>query len=120
MVGIEAGALEVSAGGLERIEKEAGGFVLDLARKQQAHDLHESDLNGIGVFEDGKDECGWAAAGAVAGEADALVVKALMKETEAVAAQCGRSALHAIDLDVLTAIWIIGHDGRYPLPGVVL
>jgi hypothetical protein len=116
MVGIELGAMEVGAGGLEGIEKKAGGFVFDLVGEEQAHDFHESDLDGVGVFEDGQGERAWAAAGAVGSEADALVVIALVKETEAIAAKGGRSALDAVDFDVLTAIGISGHFWSYPLP----
>lgn len=89
MVGIELGAMEVGAGGLEGIEKKAGGFVFDLVGEEQAHDFHESDLDGVGVFEDRQDERTGTAAGAVGGEADALVVIALVKETEAIAAERG-------------------------------
>ena len=46
----------------------------------------------------------------IGGKADALVVKTLVKKTETIAAECGRSALDAIDLDVLTTIGISGHD----------
>ena len=116
-VGIELRALKVSTCGLQRVEKKACGFVLDLAREQHAHDLHERDLNGIGVLEDGQDEraCVAASAGVFSGEADALVMKALVKETETIAAQGGRSALNAIDFDVLTTTWIL--HGSYPLLG---
>jgi hypothetical protein len=40
-----------------------------------------------------------------------------VKEAETVAAQRGRSALRAIDLDVLTTIWILQHFCSYPPPG---
>ena len=91
MVGIEAGVAEVAAGGLQGVEKKAGGFVIDLIGEEHAHDLHEGDLDGIGVFEDGEREGAWAAAGTgfISGEADALVVKALVKETETIAAKGG-------------------------------
>ena len=41
---------------------------------------------------------------------DALVVMALVEVTETVAAQGGRSALRAVDLDVLATIWVAGHS----------
>ncbi|HEV2400104.1 MAG TPA: hypothetical protein VGS27_24410, partial [Candidatus Sulfotelmatobacter sp.] len=59
---------------------------------------------------------GWAATFAVGGEADALVLKALVEKTEAVAAKCGRSALGSIDFDVLTTRWKICHETSYPSP----
>ncbi len=83
-------------------------------REEQAHNLHEGDLDRIGVFEDGESEGSGAAASAIGSEADAFVVKALVKETKTVAAQGGRSALHAVDFDVLTTIGISGHDDVTP------
>ena len=96
--------------------------MFDLLGQQQAHDLHAGDLDGIGVFEDREREGGGAAEGAgfISGEADALVVKALVKETETVAAEGGRSALHAVDFDVLTTIGISGHDDVTPSRGGVV
>jgi hypothetical protein len=96
--------------------EEAGGFVFDLLGDEQAHDLHEGDLDGVGVFEDGEDESGDAAAGAVGAELNALVLKALVEETETVAAQGGRSALGAVDFEVLTAIRKICHMKLSPPP----
>jgi hypothetical protein len=95
LIGIEARVAEVAAGGLQGVEKKAGGFVIDLIGEQQAQDLHEGDLDRIGIFEDRESESARAAAGAICSEADALIVKAFVKETEAVAARGGRSALHA-------------------------
>ena len=71
---------------VQGVEQEAGGFVIDLLGEEQAHDLHESDLDGVGVFEDRKDEGGNAATGAVGAEADAFVLKAFVEKTETVAA----------------------------------
>jgi hypothetical protein len=106
---------------LQRIKKEAGGLVLDLAGEQQAHDLHERHLDGVGVFEHGQEEGGRAATAAIDVEADALVLVALVKVAETVAAQRRRSALRAAGFQVLTAIWITGHvSGLLPLsPGLV-
>jgi hypothetical protein len=66
-----------------------------------AHDFHERDLDGGGVFEQRQGEHGWTAPRSVGGEADALFVIALVKETVTVAAERGRSALDAVDFDVL-------------------
>jgi hypothetical protein len=78
--------------------------VVDLVGKEGAHDLHEGDLNGVSVLEDGKDKGGGTAAGAVRVEADAFFLMALVEETETIAAQSGRTALSAIDFEVLTTI----------------
>jgi hypothetical protein len=129
VIGIEVRAREIAAGGLQGVEKKAGGFVLDLMRQKQAHDLHERDLDGVGVFEDREGECGLAATsvgfGIIGGEADALILKALVEETETAAAERGRSALDSVDFDVLAALGISGHCGSFfrdfcapsPLPG---
>jgi len=81
--------------------------------------LHEGDLDGVGVFEDGEDESGHTAAGAVGAEFDALVLRALVEETETVAAEGGRAALGAVDFEVLTATWKICHLSPYPPPPVI-
>ena len=52
--GFEVGLAEVAAGGLQGVEKEAGGLVVHLLGNEKAHNLHEGSLNGAGVFEDGQ------------------------------------------------------------------
>jgi hypothetical protein len=116
----EVGHTQVSAGGLQGVEQEAGGFVVDLLGDEQAHDLHEGDLDGVGVFEDGEDEGGDTAAGAVGAEFDALVLKAFVEKTETVAAQGGRSALGAVDFEMLTAIGKTLHFESSPSPDDLL
>jgi len=107
--GREAGHAEVGAGGLQGVEEEAGGFVVELSGDEEAHDLHEGDLDGVGVLEDGECEGGDAATGAVGAELDAFVLESLVEITEAVAAQGGRSALSAVDFEMLTAIGKFRH-----------
>jgi hypothetical protein len=53
--------LQVAAGGLQRVENEAGSFVFDPLRKQEAQNLLKSHLDGVGVFENGKSAGTWAA-----------------------------------------------------------
>jgi hypothetical protein len=100
--GPEGGVAKVETGGLQGVEEQAGDFGVDLAGGEQAHDVHEGDLDGIGVFEDGKIEAGAAVAGAVAAELDALLLKAFVEETETVAFECGRAALGSVDFEMLT------------------
>jgi hypothetical protein len=108
-------AAEVQGGGLQGIEEQAGDFGIDLAGGEQAHDLHERDLDGVGVLEDGEEEAGVAVAGTVAIQFDALFLKALVKETEAVAAKRGRAALDSVDLEMLTTRDVEKrHSGSYP------
>ena len=83
--------------------------MFDLSGEQQAHDLHERHLDGVGVFEHRQEEGGRAATAAIDVQPDALVLVTLVEVAETVAAQRGRSALRAVGFQVLTAIWIIGH-----------
>jgi len=54
--GLEGSELEVAAGGLQAVEHEAGGFGVHAAESEHLQDLHDSKLDGIGVFEGGDDE----------------------------------------------------------------
>jgi hypothetical protein len=112
--GLEAGAMKVAAGGLQSVEDEAGSLGVHVSGDEQARDLHERNLDGVGVLEDGQVDGDGAAAGAriflaIGMKLDALVVMALVEVTETVAAQGGRSALRAVNLDTLATIWITGH-----------
>ena len=82
--------------------------MIDLLGEEHAHDLHERDLDGVGIFEDGENEGRDASAGAIGAEFDSLVLKTLVEETETVAAQGGRSALSAVDFEVLATGNAIG------------
>jgi hypothetical protein len=99
---------QVGAGGLERIEQQARGLVLDLSGEKKTHDLHERHLDGIGVFEHEQEKCRRRAA-AIGREADALFLVALVEVAKTVASQRGRAALRAVGFQVLTAIWVRRH-----------
>jgi hypothetical protein len=72
--------------------------------------LHKRDLDGVGVFEDREGDGEVArAAGLVCAQCDALFLVEFVEVAEAVAAQGGRSALGAVDFEMLTAIWEIWH-----------
>jgi hypothetical protein len=71
----EVGLTQVGAGSLQRIKKEAGGFVLDLPGEEQAHDLHEGHLDGVGVFEHRQEDGGRAATASIDVQTDALFLK---------------------------------------------
>jgi hypothetical protein len=114
--GLEIGAAQVERRGLQGVEQEAGGFVVDLAGDQQTHDLHEGDLDRVGVLEDGQVEGGRRLASLGGIDHDALVVPLFMKETEAAIANRGRSALRPIDLDVLAARDVGAIHGYPPVP----
>ena len=83
--GFEIDSAEVRGGGLQGVEQEAGGFAVQLAAEDQAHDLHERDLDGVGVLEHGQVERGAGAAGAVGVEDDAGFLPILMEITIVVA-----------------------------------
>ena len=112
------------AGGLQGVEEESGVLAVDLAGDDEAHDLHERDLDRVGVFEDGERDGDPAAAGAgvfgaIEVELDDLFVVEFVEVTEAVAAQGGRTAERAVDFDVLAPIWEIWHcDLLSPSPTV--
>jgi len=55
-VGFEFHVAEINGGGLQGVEQEAGHFGFELAGEDEAHDLHEGDLDGVGVLEDGQGE----------------------------------------------------------------
>src|ERR1700688_1102079 len=90
---LEVDSAYVGRGRLQGVEQEAGGFGVDLSAENQAHDLHERDLDGVGVFKYREIEGGAAAAGAVGVQHDAGFTVAFVEITEMVAAQGGRSAL---------------------------
>jgi hypothetical protein len=72
--------------------------------------LHERDLDGVGVFEDREGDGEVArAASSVCAECYALFLVEFVEVAETVAAQGGRSALGAVDFEMLTAIWEIWH-----------
>src|SRR5207249_2250395 len=108
--GLEIRVVEVARGGLQGVEEEPGFLAVEFAGHDHAHDLHDGDLNGIGVLK--YREIDGAGAARVPGvDEDALLVPLLVKETELVAAQSGRAALGAVNLDVLTAVWIRRRHG---------
>ena len=113
-LGFEGGEAEIATGGLQGIGEEAGGFRIDLTAGEEAHDLHERDLDRIGILEDGQDEIGTAAAFAIGVEFDLLLLKAFVEEAETVAAKCGRSALGSVDFQMLA------RGGRWEETGVRL
>jgi hypothetical protein len=80
---------QIAGGNLQGVEQHAGSFSIELAVEQQAHDLHEGDLNGVGVFEDGQVERGTAVARFGGVDDDALLVPALVKETKTIAFERG-------------------------------
>ena len=107
--GLEIGVAEVARGRLKGIEEETSFFVVDLAGHGHAHDLHDGDLDRIGILKDWEIN-GGGAARLPGVDADALLVPLPVKETELVAAQSGRTALRAVDFDVLTTIGIRRHE----------
>jgi hypothetical protein len=86
--------------------------VVELAAEDQAHDLHERDLDGVGVFEDGKLDGVRDAEGSSLVQVDVSGAPAIMEVAEASAAKRGRTALSAVGFDVLTARNMIAELGK--------
>jgi hypothetical protein len=49
---LEGGAAEIGGGGLQGIEEETGGLVVQLVGEEKTQALHECDLDRVRVFED--------------------------------------------------------------------
>lgn len=62
-----AGVAQVGRGDLEGVEQVSGFFGVEIARDDQAHDLHDGDLDGMGVLEDRQCE-GELSLGAINGD----------------------------------------------------
>jgi hypothetical protein len=99
--GLQGKELEVGGGGAKDAEEERGGAVLDLLGDDQAHEFGQGELDGVGVFEGGELDGALVAGfqGYTAAHEAALLVKVTMRFV----ALGGRSALDAVDLDVLAA-----------------
>ncbi len=108
----EVGVAQIEGGGLQAVEQEASGFVVELAAEDEAHDLHERDLDGVGVLEHGEFDDGGEAERAGAVEVNMSGAPAIMEVAEAAAAKRGRAALRTVGLDVLTARNMIAKLGK--------
>jgi len=104
MLEIDAGKIRRS--GLQAVEHEAASLGIELAAEDEAHDLHERDLNGVGVLEDGKLDRGGDAQVSVVVEVEVSGAPAVVEVAEPAAAQRGRAALGAVGFDVLTARYV--------------
>ena len=94
---LEIGSAEVRGCGLQGVEQQTGGFRIHLSAEDEAHDLHERDLDGVGVLKHGQIDGGASAARAIGVEDDAGFLPAFMEITKVIAFQRGRSALGAVD-----------------------
>src|SRR5205807_3022981 len=80
-----------------------GGFVIEVARDDKLQDLHECDLDGLGVLEDGQvDGAGSCAARRI--NEETVRYADIVKIAEAAGAEGGRAALGAVGLNVLTTL----------------
>ena len=104
--GFECGELEIAADGVETGEGFGGHSELEGAEKHLLDDLHEGDMDGVGVLDDGQD--GRVIGGIVAEHAGVTGAHAGVEEAVAFAFECGRAALDSVDFDVLAA-WDVHH-----------
>src|SRR5450755_524695 len=109
MLEIDAG--KIGGSGLQAVEHQAAGFGIELAAEDEAHDLHERDLDGVGVFENRKLDGGGDAECSGIVQVEVSGAPAIMEVAESLATQRGRAALGAIGFDVLTA-WDIAITGK--------
>ena len=124
-IGVQLHLAEVERGGLEGVEEESGDFRIELPGEDEAHDLHERDLDGVGVLEDGHGEAGRLGVGLGvqrnAVQRNALAPPFVVKETVAALAKSRGAALGAIGFDV-SATWdmdVVEHkECSTPLPRV--
>ncbi len=115
-VGLEGGVLQVGAGGLQGIEDQSGLALGDAGVNEGVDGFHESDLDGIGVLEDGQVEALVASderLGALF-RGTAPFAGFVVEVAEATVLESGRAAGLSVDLDVFTE-WYRGHDpSPYP------
>jgi len=109
VVGIEVGhVLEVGDGGLESVEEEAGGLVVEASVEDPGEDLGEGGLDAVRVVELGE-----------RGEDDAwAVVEVVVVVAEGGAAECGRAAADAGGAEVGAAWRLMGGLGLWSLFGL--
>jgi hypothetical protein len=98
MIGLKLHLAEVERGGLQGVKEESGDFRIELPAKDEAHDLHEGDLDGVGVLEHGHGEA--KRGGGLRVQLDLLALPILVKETEAASAKSRGAALGAIGFDM--------------------
>jgi hypothetical protein len=98
---LEGSEFDVGGGGAQGAQEQRGDAVIDLVGDEQAHDFAEAELDGVGVLEGGEGDdvvLGKSHVDLAAHRAALLVEVTLF-----FVAQGGRSALDAVDLDVLAA-----------------
>jgi len=100
-LGLEGSELDVGGGGAQGAQEQSGGAVIDLFDHEHAHDFGEAELDRVWVFERGdSDDAGLKKLKVnFPTPDDALLVEV----ATSFVAQGGRSALGAVDFDVLTA-----------------
>jgi two-component system LytT family response regulator len=100
VIRLKIGIAEVVAGGLQGIEHEACGLMIDFAGAEHLDDLHERDLDRVGVFEQRKIE---ALCRSIGSDFRPLAANLVMEKAMPPTAQCGRAALGAVGLHMLTS-----------------
>ena len=100
--GFSGHVAQVGAGGLQGVEDEAGALGVEGAAEQGVGDLHEGQLNGGGVFEQGQRQRVLVGIGGVLFGAHLASDVGEVKETIVASAQGGRTAEVSVAFDVFT------------------
>ena len=93
---------QVGAGGLQGVEDEAGALGVEGTAEQGVGDLHQGQLNGGGVFEQGQCQRVLVGIGGVLFGAQLASDVGEVKETIVASAQGGRTAEVSVAFDVFT------------------
>src|SRR5512143_4003689 len=106
----DSGGLEVRAGGLQGIEKQAGLALVETAVEEAVDGLHEGDLDGVGVLEYGELQVlvSLVEVALALGAGTFAFLGFGVEVAVAMMLECGRAAGFSVDLEVPAEL-----DGRH-------
>jgi hypothetical protein len=98
---------------LQAVEEEAGGLVVDLVGQELLHDLHEGNLDGVVIFQQGQLQRGALASRAVGIHLVSALLQLAVEITQPLILESREMALLSADSDVLATSdlrWITNFD----------